>query len=151
MATTLTRRYRCVIWSLTLQLQFRPVNIASLKFCYLKLTREPGSETTTWLLTLAFYYLIAHPQTLQRLQTKLSEAYPNGISSIIEEKLVDIPFLDAVITETFRLGTPWFMPRVVPSDGVMLDHHFVPKDTIVVVATYSQQTNEENFSPQPLV
>lgn len=65
--------------------------------------------------------------------------------------LASLPFLNGVINEALRLGTPFFLPREIPVDGAVIEGSFIPAGTVVSLATYSQHHSSENFSPHPLV
>ncbi|KAF8526956.1 cytochrome P450 [Hysterangium stoloniferum] len=62
-----------------------------------------------------------------------------------------LQLLNAVLNETLRLGSPFFLPRIVPAGGVTVDGRFIPGGTIVAIAAYSQQVSPEIYPPDPLV
>jgi cytochrome P450 len=64
---------------------------------------------------------------------------------------MNLPFLNAVVNESLRLGTPFFLPRVIPEGGVTIDGNFIPEGTMAAFAAFSQQTSPDNFYPDPLV
>ena len=67
------------------------------------------------------------------------------------DRLNALPYLDAVVNEALRLGSPFpGLPRVVPAEGAVLDNVFVPGGTVVGVPAYAQEIAEENFWPEPL-
>ncbi|KAJ7767962.1 cytochrome P450 [Mycena maculata] len=105
---------------------------------------NPGSQ-----LIMAMFFLIAHQPVLRTLQAKLDAAFPDPTETL-DARALAIPYLDAVINETFRLSSPWFLPRVVPPGGVCVNGRSIPKGTIVALASYSQHVSEENFFPDPL-
>lgn len=102
-------------------------------------------------MALALYFMLANPSTHKKLQEALDHAFPDPLGPLDKHKLVAIPFLDAVLWEALRLGSPYFLPRVVGPNGAMVDGIFVPGGMTVALAAYSQQVSEENFFPDPLV
>lgn len=87
------------------------------------------------------------------MQSILDQSFPRGPATITldDDVLSSIPILDAITLETLRLGTPFFLPHVVPEEGVEIEGNFIPGGTIVAVAAYSQQISEANFHPNPQV
>ncbi|RDB27043.1 hypothetical protein Hypma_005048 [Hypsizygus marmoreus] len=111
---------------------------------------QAGSDNTATILGLAFFFILSDPQVYQKIQAELDAQFPDPKESPDLEKLAEIPYLNAVVHETLRLGTPFFLPRIVPSDGVNIDGVQIPKGSIVALAAYTQQTSEEIFGPDPL-
>ncbi|KAJ7148936.1 cytochrome P450 [Mycena crocata] len=105
---------------------------------------NPGSQ-----LIMAMFFLITHPDVLHTLQAQLDVIYPDPTERL-DAKTLTIPFLDAVMNETFRLSSPWFLPRVTPEGGVVIDGRLIPEGSIVALASYSQHISKENFFPDPL-
>ncbi|KAL0947701.1 hypothetical protein HGRIS_013787 [Hohenbuehelia grisea] len=104
-------------------------------------------------MALAFYFILSAPQKYgyySRLRKELDLAFPDALGTLSLEKLNTLPFLNAVINEGLRLGSPFYLPRVVPPGGVEIAGKFIPPDTQVAIAAYSQQTSPENFWPEPL-
>lgn len=67
------------------------------------------------------------------------------------QSLLEHPYLEAVVNEGLRISTPFpGFPRVVPSEGAVIEGRYVPGETIVGVPIYSQQMSPENFSPFPM-
>ena len=89
------------------------------------------------MLTLALFFLLSEPKYYQRLRKELDEAFPDPGGSLPSAELAALPFLNGVLAEVLRLGTPFFLPRVVPSGGVVIDGRFVPGSTIVAYAAYT--------------
>ncbi|EMD41365.1 hypothetical protein CERSUDRAFT_89930 [Gelatoporia subvermispora B] len=95
---------------------------------------QAGSDTTSGVLTFAFYHLLKHKSAYNRLQSELDDAFPNPIDSLDLEVLTKLPYLNAVVDESCRLGTPFpGLPRVVPEGGSMIDGEFIPSGTIIAV------------------
>ena len=110
-----------------------------------------GSDNITSILTLSFYFLLSYPLYFHSLQEELDKAFPDPTGDLDLTILNNLALLNAVINETLRLGSPFFLPRVVPSTGVTISGRVIPPGTIVALAAYSQQISVENFSPDPLV
>ncbi|GJE88881.1 cytochrome P450 [Phanerochaete sordida] len=111
---------------------------------------QAGSDNTHITLTLAMYFMLTQPAYLELLRSQLEEIFVDPLGPLPDEKLSEVPLLDAVINEALRLGTPFFLPRVVSKGGAIFDEQFIPEDTIVVQAAYSQQIDPVNFWPDPL-
>jgi cytochrome P450 len=112
---------------------------------------SPGSDNISIVLSLAFYFLLSQPMYYQTLQAELDQAFPDRMGHLDATKLTSLTFLNAVINETLRLGSPFFLPRVIPQGGVTIDGKFIPQGTIAALASYSQQVSPDNFFPDPLV
>ena len=78
--------------------------------------------------------------------------FPLGeITADAHQSLLDHPYLEAVVNEGLRMSTPFpGFPRVVPSEGAVIEDRYVPGGTIVGVPIYSQQMSPENFSLLPM-
>ena len=59
-----------------------------------------GSSTTSHTATFVCWELARHPEVGERLRWELLEAFPGEVE---EQRLMDVPFLDAVIRETMRV------------------------------------------------
>lgn len=97
------------------------------------------------------YFMMAEPKYLALLRRELEQVFPDPSGPLPDEKLAQMPLLDAVLKESLRLGSPYFMPREVPAGGATIDGQFVPEGTVVAQAAYSQQIDPDNFYPEPLV
>lgn len=112
---------------------------------------QAGSDTTSGVLTFLFYFLLSHRKAYDRLQNELDAAFPDAGMPLHSGTLENLPFLNAVIDESLRLGTPFpGMPRESPLGGATIDGVYIAEGTIVSVPTYAQQISEENFWPEPL-
>ena len=112
---------------------------------------QAGSDNTGSQMSLVIYFLLANPPAYNTLQAELDNMFPDPTGPLNNDKLANCLFLNAVINESLRLGTPFFVPRIAPPKGTTIDGKFIPGGTIVALAAYSQQVAEENFYPDPLV
>ncbi|KAJ7583448.1 cytochrome P450 [Mycena floridula] len=111
---------------------------------------QGGSDNTATTMALAIYFILAYPSMYKRLQAELEQVFPESISPLDRSLFHRVPLLDAVLNETLRLGSPFFLPRVVPAGGVSIDGNFIPGNMTVALAAYTQQISAENFFPDPL-
>lgn len=96
------------------------------------------------------FFLLSHPDKLTKLRQELSNASPDK-STLSPRILGNLPYLNAVVDESLRLGTPFpGLPRIVPQGGLQIANWFIPPGTIVGVPAYSVQVAPENFQPDPL-
>ena len=64
-------------------------------------------DTTSTALSRLLYLLATHPEVQDRLRQELAEARENnGGEDVPYDKLVSLPYLDAICRETMRLYVP---------------------------------------------
>ncbi|EAU87646.2 cytochrome P450 67 [Coprinopsis cinerea okayama7 len=116
-----------------------------------------GSDTIATALSNTFYFLLAHPEWLERVR--------NEVDSLCEdlqlpekevprpEKLAQLEVLGAVLNETLRMLPP--LPSQLQrapaegSGGQLLGLIFLPEGTAVQIPPYSIHRNPAYFSPSP--
>ncbi|KAK3679202.1 hypothetical protein LTR78_000763 [Recurvomyces mirabilis] len=105
-----------------------------------------GSSTTSHTATFACWQLTRHPEAAKRLQQELFDQFPGEIQ---ERKLMDLPYLDAVLRETMRLMPmiPGPLERYLPKD-VTVDGIKVPAGVIASTAA-RDQGRLPNVYPEP--
>jgi len=109
-----------------------------------------GSDNTSSSITLAMYFLLTQPEIYKKLQMELDTVFQHDTISFDNTKLTSILLLNAVVNESLRLGTPFYIPRIVPKQGTTIDGKAIPGDCVVALSAYSQQISAENFYPDPL-
>lgn len=99
-----------------------------------------GSETTAITLSSIFYFLVKHPQVYKKLIAEIDEAVQNGTIEDTEQNGLitwtesqKLPYLDAVIQESFRMhpAPGLLLERVVPVQGIDILGQLIPGGTIV--------------------
>ena len=103
------------------------------------------------MVTFSMYFLLTNPAYYHCLRGELAAAFPDPNHLLSMSKLADLPFLEGVLNETLRLTGHYFIPRVVPRGGIVIDGKYIPEGTIFALANRSQQISPENFSPNPEV
>ena len=106
---------------------------------------------------------LSRPENL-RFQKRLcqelreyKEAFSNDstVSSTQEresvQRLMQLPYLDAVLKETLRLSPPipMSLPRYVPTGGRTIDGYFIPQHTIVSCQPYTVHRVNADVFPDP--
>ncbi|EPQ56829.1 cytochrome P450 [Gloeophyllum trabeum ATCC 11539] len=112
---------------------------------------QAGSDTTSGVLTLSLYHILANAKVYTRLANEVRDAFPSGyITADDHPRLLQLPYLSSVVTEALRLGSPFpGLPRVAPKDGIVIDGMFIPGGTIVGVPAWAQHMSPDNFWPDP--
>jgi averantin hydroxylase len=108
-----------------------------------------GSETTASLLSATVYYLLRNPLVLDKLTHELRSAFAKEEEiTISSTNPSDLPYLDAVLTETIRINdpVPLFAPRVAPKGGDTIDGVYIPEGTRVHCAKIVAHRSEYNFA-----
>lgn len=100
-------------------------------------------------MSLVLYFLLAERRYYRAVQQELDKAFPNRTGPLPVNDLMALPLLNAAINETLRFSSPYFLPRIVPQGGTVIDGKYIPEHTIVALAAYSQQTSSANFFPDP--
>ncbi|KAB8269433.1 cytochrome P450 [Aspergillus minisclerotigenes] len=92
-----------------------------------------GSDTTALALTTALVYLCKYPEKMVKLRQEVECLRETKVQDIQLATISQMPYLDGVIHEANRLGSPvsTVLPRKVPSTGCVLGGHFLPKGTVV--------------------
>jgi cytochrome P450 len=96
-----------------------------------------GSETTSSTIEWAMTELLCNPESMRKVKAELTMVM--GENRKIEESDIDnLPYLQAVIKETFRLHPPipFLVPRKAMKDTNFMGY-FIPKNTQVFVNTWA--------------
>ena len=91
-----------------------------------------GSEPVTSALVGTFNYLLKNNDTFQKLQRQIRSSFISA-NDINGQTTRELPYLNAVIREGFRLCPPLpaNLPCLVPSPGLTISGVFVPGGTTV--------------------
>lgn len=114
-----------------------------------------GSETTAISLAAVFYYLLKNPNCYKKLQAELDEAVRDGKIASQENGLITwtesqtLPYLDAVIKESFRMHPAAGLPleRITPPQGIEISGQHIPGGTIVGCSAWVIHRHEATFCP----
>jgi cytochrome P450 len=115
-----------------------------------------GSETTAISLSSVFYFLVKNPQVYTKLMAEIDEAVENGTIEDREGNGIvtwtesqKLPYLDAVIQESFRMhpAPGLLLERVVPAQGIDILGHFIPGGTIVGCNAWVLHRRPEIYGP----
>lgn len=114
-----------------------------------------GSETTAISLSSVFYFLLKHPHVYGKLMQELDQAAANGLIEARENHKVSwtesqkLPYLDAVIQESFRLhpAAGLILERVTPEGGIDILGEHIPGGVIVGCNAWVLHRREEVFGP----
>ena len=81
---------------------------------------SPGRPTVA--LATSTYLLMRYPETLKQLTNEIRKSFESGVDITISATM-SLPYFAAVINETLRIHhpTPINLPRVVPSEGQMIN------------------------------
>ncbi|KAJ5503665.1 hypothetical protein N7463_006539 [Penicillium fimorum] len=124
----------------------------------LRLTREEmyansqifmtaGTETTATALSGLTYQLLLSPDKLGKLTSEVRRTFKRD-SDINIATLAGIKYLNACIEEGLRIypPVPVGMPRVTPSDGLVVCGEHVPGNTAISVSQWATYRNPKNFT-----
>ncbi|KAJ4387870.1 hypothetical protein N0V93_008473 [Gnomoniopsis smithogilvyi] len=120
---------------------------------------QGGTLTTSHALCVAAFHLLDQPSCLAKLRVELLQALPGPDSSCSLADLQKLPYLGAVVKESFRLGyggSGTRLARVAPNETMryvekMGDEEkvwYIPPGTPVGMTSYQILTDEEIF-PDP--
>jgi len=105
-----------------------------------------GSETTATLLSGATYYLLRNPEVMEKLKAGIRSSFKSE-KDITFATVSQLPYLLAVLNEALRIYPPVAakLPRVVPTEGAIVDGRFVPGGTWVSVCHWAAYHSTHNF------
>ncbi|XP_078096280.1 cytochrome P450 3A30-like [Mustelus asterias] len=106
-----------------------------------------GYETTSNTLSYVAHGLATHPDVQKKLQQEIDEAFPNKASPTYDG-VMQLEYLEMVISETLRLFPP--APRIdrVCKKDVQLNGVNIPKGTVVMVPAYVLH-HDPAYWPEP--
>ncbi|KAK2022913.1 cytochrome P450 [Colletotrichum zoysiae] len=96
-------------------------------------------------LTAGMCFLTTNHEVMNKIQTELRVTF-KSYEDISEDKLQDLPWLNATIEEVIRLHTnvPYGLPRISP--GYTVDGHYVAKGVVVSSCAYATTHSDTYFS-----
>ncbi|KAH9627438.1 hypothetical protein KSS87_006129 [Heliosperma pusillum] len=97
-----------------------------------------GTDTTSGTLEWAMTELLRNPEKMSKAQEELDQKIGKNTTTIQESDISKLPYIQAVVKETFRLHPP--VPFLVPhkaENDVQLCGFFVPKDAQIWVNVWS--------------
>ncbi|KAM0262153.1 hypothetical protein ACHAQJ_001896 [Trichoderma viride] len=97
-----------------------------------------GTETTARTLTIAFYHLARDNTVRDKLQAELKQLMPTPDSTPTWIELEQLPYLNAFINESLRIGYPVAgrLSRVAPTESLVYKDYVIPPGTPVSSAAY---------------
>lgn len=107
-----------------------------------------GVETTSNTLNVILFNLLQNPSQLKCLKDELYSLMPNPVHLATWNRLEDLPYLTAVITEGFRkaLGATSRFIRVAPRDNLQYKQYVLPAGTAVSMSVMPLHRNAKVFS-----
>lgn len=109
----------------------------------------PGTNGISSALTFSFFYLAMNMDVQHRLQEELKQAFRDH-GTLDSRTLLDLPYLNAVVMESMRLGAPLgSFYRLVPKGGASIEGKYFPQDTIIGIPAWAQMVSEDNVYPEP--
>ncbi|KAI0516618.1 hypothetical protein KFK09_009295 [Dendrobium nobile] len=109
-----------------------------------------GTDTTSSTVEWALAELIRHPNLLKQAQIELDSVV--GSDRLVSESdLPNLPFLQAVVKETFRLhpSTPLSLPRIASKD-CEIDGYLIPEGSTLLVNVWSIARDPSMWPDEPL-
>lgn len=93
-------------------------------------TSMAGADSTSISMRSVFYFLMKHPEKLEKARAEVDAAFENGtLSSPVQYgQLTSLPYLVATVKEALRLFSAFAvsMPRYAPSQGITLCGKHIP-------------------------
>ncbi len=111
-----------------------------------------GSDTTAASLAAVFYHLLRNPPCLRRLLAEVDAAATAEPGLFTYAEAQQLPFLHAVIQETFRMhpAIGMVLERLTPPEGLEIDGRFVPGGTVVGCNPWVLHARRDVFGDAPL-
>ena len=109
-----------------------------------------GTLTSTHMLSITTYHILANPPILSRLTTELAEAIPDAATPCSWQNLERLPYLGAVINEGMRVsyGSVHRLQRVHPDIALTFREWTIPPGTPVGMDTLHMHNDPAMF-PEP--
>ncbi|CAN9510185.1 unnamed protein product [Ophioblennius macclurei] len=106
-----------------------------------------GYDTSASALTFLAYNLATNPKVMKRLQSEIDATFPNE-EPIQYEALMQMEYLDCVVSESLRLYPPALRLERVAKESVKINGVTIPKDMLVMIPIYALHRDPELW-PEP--
>ena len=105
-----------------------------------------ASETSTSALAAITYCLWHNPNVLARLTNEIRTTFATS-TAITKDDVNRLPYLNAVISEMFRLfpPVPGNLRRITPPEGCFISEIYIPGNTIVSYDLWAGGRSAANF------
>lgn len=110
-----------------------------------------GGETVASFLAAVTYYLLSTPEAYKRVRDEIRGRY-RDISEIDSTSALQLPYLQAVITEGLRIYPPGSQgfPRVTPpEEGIMVNGSYVPGNVLELLFALAAGDTTDPYSSRP--
>lgn len=108
-----------------------------------------GHETTATLLSSCGFFLALYPDLQERLYNEVHQAFADGEGEITYDRLLELKYLDAFISETLRYFTPTLTFDREASEDVEIEVEgfklLIPKGMGVVIPFHAIHHDPDNF------
>ncbi|ROT39910.1 cytochrome P450 [Sodiomyces alkalinus F11] len=109
-----------------------------------------GSDTPSGTLSFAIMFLMNHPEVYRRVVDEVREAFPEPDSEVTDERMADLPYLNAILKETLRVMNPTASGLARQTDeDLILAGHLIPAGTRVTANTLALHWDENEW-PDPM-
>ncbi|GJE87318.1 hypothetical protein PsYK624_034010 [Phanerochaete sordida] len=100
------------------------------------LAMQAGLDTVGATFVHMIYFVLSNPAIGERLKEELERNLSDQNTSMDIDSLMQLPYLSAIVEESFRLGSPWHsVPRQVAGQATVIDGFAVPPNTVVAICT----------------
>ena len=109
-----------------------------------------GTLTSTHMLSITTYYILANAPILSKLLKELEEAIPDIATPCPLQTLEQLPYLNAVVLEGLRIsyGSVHRLQRVHPDNALKFQDWIIPPGTPVSMSSISMH-DDPNIFPEP--
>ncbi|TKA81274.1 hypothetical protein B0A49_00228 [Cryomyces minteri] len=109
-----------------------------------------GGETTAQTLAVLTYHLLNNPPILKKLRAELTEAMPEPDTPVSWQKLEQLPYLRAIMTECHRVQAviTTRLIRIAPNEVLKFREWEIPAGTPTSMTTHFMHLDPELF-PEP--
>lgn len=106
-----------------------------------------GTDTTAVTMTYLVWCVFSRPELREKIEGEVA-GLPDSYTDV---DLLELPWLNGIISETFRLygPIPSALPRVAPPEGVILGGLSIPGGTLIGTQSYTIHRDPDLF-PKPL-
>ena len=127
--------------------EYRPELKVAHAFCICFDEKSIGFDTSATTIAALFYYLARSPSIYPRVEEEVRLTFPDPAKIRSGSKLSSCTYLNACITETFRMSpaTPGFPSREVLSPGLVVDGQRIPPGIDVGSCIYALHHNADYF------